>query len=87
MLNFRRALYRLEERSGLEEAFVLVSPEADRVLTMTVWDGRDVMERSGVSASRLRSEAAKASGGNVLSVQESEVAVRDHGAHGDGMTN
>lgn len=54
---------------------------------MTVWDGRDVMERSGVSASRLRSEAAKASGGNVLSVQESEVAVRDHGAHGNGMTN
>ena len=64
-------------QAGLEEVFVLVSPESDRALTMTLWDKQDAMEASRIAASRLRSDAAKAVDGSVQSVVEYEVAIHE----------
>jgi heme-degrading monooxygenase HmoA len=64
-------------QSGLEEVFVLVSPESDRAMTITLWDKEDAMEASRITASRLRSDAAKAVDGSVQSVVEYEVAIHE----------
>ena len=74
---FREAIGQIKDMDGLEEVFVLVSPESDRALTMSLWGGKDAMEASRVKASRLRNEAAKAVEGSVQSVVEYEVAVRE----------
>jgi len=84
---FRRAIGQIAGSSGLADAFVLVDAgdsapvDADsaRVLTMTLWESRTAMEASRVTATRLRSEAAEALGGSVISSEEFEVAVREYG--------
>jgi hypothetical protein len=73
---FREAISQIP-RTGLEEVFVLISPESDRAMTMTLWEKDDVMEASRVTASRLRSDAVKAVGGSVQSVVEYEVAIHE----------
>jgi heme-degrading monooxygenase HmoA len=84
---FRQAIGQIGELSGLAEAFLLVDAadralaDADsaRVLTMTLWESRTAMEASRVTATRLRGEAAQALEGSVISSEEFEVAVREHG--------
>ena len=75
--NFEGAIEQIKEMGGLREAYVLVSPDDNRALTMTVWASQAAMESSRVTASRLRGEAAQATDGGVLSVQEYEVAVHE----------
>lgn len=74
---FREALNEIREM-GLQEAYVLVSPDTDRVLTMTLWDRAEDMESSRLKASRLRSDVAKVVDGGVQSVAEYEVAVHEN---------
>jgi len=74
---FREAIEQIEEMEGLREAYMLISPESGRALTMTIWGSRDAMERSRVRASRLRSEAAKSVEGGVFSVEEYQIAVHE----------
>ena len=64
-------------REGLEEVYVLVSGDSDRAMTITLWNKQDAMEASRISASRLRSDAAKAVEGSVQSVVEYEVALHE----------
>jgi hypothetical protein len=59
-----------------EEVFVLVSRDANRALTMSLWERGDAMEGSRMKATRLRSEAAQSVGGSVQSVVEYEIAIR-----------
>jgi heme-degrading monooxygenase HmoA len=73
---FREAIAQIREM-GPEEVFVLVSPENDRALTMSVWDQEEVMEASRIKASRLRSGASNAVGGSVQSVVEYQVAIHE----------
>jgi hypothetical protein len=44
---------------------------------MTLWNKHDAMQESRITASRLRSDAAKAVEGSVQSVVEYEVAVHE----------
>jgi len=74
---FREALDEIRDM-GLREAYVLVSPESDRVLTMTLWERADEMESSRLKASRLRSDVAKVVDGSVQSVAEYQVAVHEN---------
>lgn len=64
-------------QAGLEEVYVLISPESDRAITMTLWNKQDAMEASRIAASRLRSDAAKVVDGSVQSVVEYEVAIHE----------
>jgi heme-degrading monooxygenase HmoA len=74
---FREALDEIRDM-GLQEAYVLVSPESDRLLTLTFWERAEDMESSRLKASRLRSEAAKVVDGGVQSVTEYEVAAHEN---------
>ena len=74
--SFREAIDQIP-RTGLEEVLVLISPESDRALTITLWDKQDAMEASRIAASRLRSDAAKVVDGSVQSVVEYEVAIHE----------
>ena len=73
---FSEALDQIRDM-GPQEAYVLVSPESDRAVTMTFWERAEEMESSRLKASRLRSEAAKVVDGSVQSVTEYEVAVHE----------
>lgn len=73
--SFRGAVSRIREKHP-EEVWILVSPEGDRVLSMSLWERQADMDSSGVMASGLRAAAADAVGGSVQSVVEYEVAIR-----------
>ncbi|MFN2545031.1 MAG: hypothetical protein ABR600_10765 [Actinomycetota bacterium] len=66
-------------KMGAADVFVLVSPENDRALTMTMWEHQHDMEASRLAATRLRSEAVDAAGGTIQSVVEYEVAIHESG--------
>jgi hypothetical protein len=74
--SFREAIDQIKQMNP-NEVYVLVSPESDRALTMTLWDRHDDMEASRMSASRLRSDAAIVVDGSVQSVVEYEVAIHE----------
>jgi heme-degrading monooxygenase HmoA len=76
---FGQAIRQIREMTGLSAAYLLVNAENGRTLTMTLWDSRAEMEASRVSASRLRSEAARTLEAEVLSTEEYEVATRELG--------
>ncbi|MGH2654399.1 MAG: hypothetical protein ACRDHV_08635 [Actinomycetota bacterium] len=75
--SFRAAVTQIREMGGLEEVYVLVSPESDRALTVSLWDRQDAMEASRIKATGLRDKAATAVEGRVQSVVEYEVAIHE----------
>jgi hypothetical protein len=76
IVSFGKALDEIREM-GPEELYVLVSPEDDRALTMSLWNRADAMEASRMKSSRLRSDAASVVDGSVQSVVEYEVAIHE----------
>ena len=74
--SFTEALNTIAASRGLAEAVFLVSREGNRGLAMTVWKDRETMSASNVAASRLRADAIRAAGGNIVMVDEYEIAVR-----------
>ena len=74
--SFERAIGQIREMKGLAAAYLLVNGDEGRVLTMTLWDTAAAMEASRVAASRLRSDAVRTVDGDVVSVEEYEVAAR-----------
>jgi heme-degrading monooxygenase HmoA len=77
--SFQQAVRQIRAMNGLAAAYLLVNTETGRVLTMTLWDNAAAMEASHVAASRLRTEAVRTVDGNVLSIEEYEVAARELG--------
>jgi heme-degrading monooxygenase HmoA len=77
IVGFRGAIEEIRGMDGLRDVYLLVSPESDRTLTMSIWEQREAMEASRLKAARLRDEAAGAVDGNVQSVVEYEVAVHE----------
>jgi heme-degrading monooxygenase HmoA len=71
---FQEAIRRIREVPGLAEAYLLLGTESGRAVTITLWENREAMAASRVVASRLRGDAAAAVEGNVVSVEEFEVA-------------
>ena len=70
---FEAALERIREAPGLHEGYVLLGTESSRAVTITFWESQEAMAASRVVASRARSEAVAAVGGEVVSVDEFEV--------------
>jgi heme-degrading monooxygenase HmoA len=77
--SFSEALGTIAASRGLNEALFLVSRESNRGIAMTLWDDHEAMAASRVAATRLRSAAIDAVGGDVVTVDEFEVAVRTRG--------
>lgn len=75
--SFREAIDRIQQLDGFQEALFLVDRENGQAVTITFWDRADSMVASGVSASRARSDAARAADGEVKSTCEYEVAIRE----------
>jgi hypothetical protein len=74
--SFAGDLETISSSRGLSEALFLVSRESNRGIALTLWDDQEAMSASRVLASRLRSAAIEAVGGEVVAVDEFEVAVR-----------
>jgi heme-degrading monooxygenase HmoA len=71
--NFSSAIASIRETAGITDAQFLFGCDSDRAVTITFWESHEAMAASRVVASRLRSEAAAAVEGDVLSVEEFEV--------------
>ena len=74
--SFEAAIERIRALAGFVDGVVLVAPDESKVLSITYWDSRRAMEASAVTASRARSEAARAAQGEVESSCEYGVAYR-----------
>jgi len=70
---FEDAIALIRQSPGLVDAHLLLGTESGRVLTITYWQDHAALTASRVAASRLRSEAAAAVGGHVVTVDEYEV--------------
>jgi heme-degrading monooxygenase HmoA len=78
--SFADALEAIAPLRGLSEAYFLVSRESARGVAVTLWEDHEAMSASRVTASRLRSAAIEAVGGEVTIVDEFEVAVHVTGS-------
>jgi heme-degrading monooxygenase HmoA len=76
---FRQAIDEIRTMAGVSGAYLLVSTDSGRVVTMTLWENQAAMEASRVTASQLRRKAAGALDGSVVSAEEYEVAAQDLG--------
>src|SRR6266496_201387 len=72
---FGEAIAEIRGLEGLEEAYLLLNPETGRAMTLTLWDGHQAAAASRVTATRLRTEAARAVDGSVVSSEEFDVSV------------
>jgi heme-degrading monooxygenase HmoA len=70
---FRAALRQIRELPGFRDASLLLACDGGRAMTITFWDDRHAMSASRVAATRLRSEAARAVDGEVVTAVEYEV--------------
>ena len=70
---FEQAIERIRDVAGLHEAYLLVGTESGRAVTITFWESSEAMAASRVVASRVRTEAATAVDGEIVSVEEFEI--------------
>lgn len=75
MQGFKAALDQISALDGFNEAFFFVAPEDGRATATTFWTSRHALEASRLAASRLRTEAASAADGGVISAIEYEVGL------------
>jgi heme-degrading monooxygenase HmoA len=73
--SFRAALDAIGGAPGFEEAYFLVNRDEGRGVALTLWRDHDAITASRVAATRLRGEASRAVDGDVVMVDEYEVAV------------
>ena len=73
---FREALDEISGLEGFHEAFFFMAPDDDRATATTLWTSRSAMESSRAAASNLRTKAAHAVDGGVVSAIEYEVGLR-----------
>ena len=72
---FEPAVDRLKDLDGFVDGYFLVERDGLHAITMTLWESVDAMERSRVSAARVRTEAAHEVDAAVTSTYELEVGV------------
>jgi heme-degrading monooxygenase HmoA len=60
---------------GFVDGLVLVERDGLHAMTVTLWESVDAMERSRITATRLRTEAAHEAGATVVSSNEYEVGL------------
>jgi heme-degrading monooxygenase HmoA len=76
MAAFEPAIHGIRELDGFVDGFFLVERDGAHAMSVTIWESLDTMERSRISATRLRTEAAQAAGASVTSSYEFEVGHR-----------
>jgi heme-degrading monooxygenase HmoA len=74
--SFGEALDGIAGARGFGEAFFLVSRDEGRALVLTTWNDHEAVTASRVTATRLRGEAVRAVDGDVVMVDEYELALR-----------
>ena len=84
--SFDAALQAIAHARGFGEAYFLASRDEGRALVLTTWEDHGSMAASQVAATRLRGEAVRAVDGNVVMVDEYEVALHVTAAHDDAPT-
>jgi heme-degrading monooxygenase HmoA len=72
---FAPAIDDIRALAGFVDGLFLVERDGLHAMTVTLWDSLDAMERSRVTASRARSEAAQAASAVVTSSYEYEVGL------------
>jgi heme-degrading monooxygenase HmoA len=73
---FEPAIGRVRELDGFVDAMFLVERDGNHAITLTLWDSLDTLERSRVTASSARNEAARGVSAEVTSTYELEVGIR-----------
>ena len=73
---FEPAIDAMRDLDGFVDALFLVEREGRHALTITLWENRDTMERGRITATRVRTEAAREARADVTSTYELEVALR-----------
>jgi len=73
--SFRSAFDRIKTLDGFSDGYFLVCADEDRATAFTLWETHAAMAGSRVTASRVRTEAARAVDGCVVSAHEYEVAI------------
>ena len=72
---FEAAIEQIRGLDGFVDGYFLVERDGARAVTMTLWQSLDTLERSRVTASRARTEAANEVGATVTSTYEYEVSL------------
>jgi heme-degrading monooxygenase HmoA len=73
--SFQQAIDQIRGIRGFSDAYLFVNRETGRAATITLWESRETMEASRVTASRLRSEAVHALEASIVSTEEYGVAM------------
>ncbi len=81
---FRDALDRLNECSGLTEAYFLTGREGTRGIALTLWESLEAMDGGRVHEGRVRGEAAEAVEASLVSVDEYDNVAAMHPAESIG---
>jgi heme-degrading monooxygenase HmoA len=74
---YRAALSKFRQIPGNRGAFLLVDEGGGRGVGVTLWGSEDAMTESRERADELRQQAAAQAAGEIVSVDEYEVAVWD----------
>ncbi len=74
---YREALSRFRAIPGNRGAFLLIDRDSSKGIGVTLWESEQAMVESREQANQLREQAARQAQGQVLSVEEYEVAVWD----------
>ena len=72
---FESAIDQIRGLDGFVDGYFMVERDGARAVTMTLWQSLDTLERSRVTASRVRTEAANEVGATVTSTYEYEVSL------------
>ena len=73
--SFHAAFDQIMTLGGFRDGYFLVAPDEDLATAITLWETRAAMEASRVTASRVRTNAARSVDGCVVSAHEYEVAI------------
>ncbi len=74
---YRQGLARFREIPGNRGAFLLIDRGSSKGIGVTLWESEQAMVDSREQANQLREQAAQQAQGQILSVDEYEVAVWD----------
>jgi heme-degrading monooxygenase HmoA len=74
---YRASLTTFRETAGNRGAFLLVDRSAGKGIGVTLWESEQAMQESRQRADQLRQQAAEQAQGQIVGVEEYEVAVWD----------
>ena len=77
---FRKSGEGLSELEGLIGGYMFVDEDTGQTLTITLWENHSAMAQSATRAASLRQAALRDASGDVVSVEEYQVAV-EFGGH------